>query len=70
MRKCSATAKWRIRRGWTANQRPAKISTDNSSMVRSPKGPSGHGSEAPGRAAVNLAVPATPALEPEVEANN
>ena len=38
----------------------ASVSTDNAAMVNSPGTPSGHGSEAPGRPAMNLAVPATP----------
>jgi hypothetical protein len=32
-------------------------------MVSSPNGPSGHGGAAPGRPAVNLATPATPAAK-------
>ena len=38
----------------------AKVSPDKAAMVASPKTPSGHGREAPGRPAMNRAVQATP----------
>ncbi|MDQ0678278.1 hypothetical protein QFZ30_001660 [Arthrobacter pascens] len=44
---------WRTWRGRTTSQVTASLSEDSIAMVRSPKTPSGHGSEAPGKAAIN-----------------
>ena len=60
--RCDANASRTIRRGRAAAQTRVTVRTDSSAMDNSPGAPSGHGSEAPGIAAVYLATAAIQAL--------